>query len=171
MRVFNLRPCYLRLILGPRPSMHTHDRDREKSSGQARLLNIWTIWASVQPQVKLNLLRINSLKFLPLGSRACMYCTVLNETHAPAIDGFHKRSFSLHNRKCSPPPPSCIRTQSFPRKKRTNSVRTTYSSTIKVKVVLNWLQKCPPPASLLSIQISNIFPKSCQAALCTVTCT
>ncbi len=61
------------VILSPeadlRPSMHTHNRDIEKSSGQATQFNIWTIWAvdrtSAQPQVKLILLRSNALKFQP----------------------------------------------------------------------------------------------------------
>ncbi len=41
--------------LRPRPSMHAHNRDIEKSSGQATQFSIWTIWAmdrtSAQPQV------------------------------------------------------------------------------------------------------------------------
>ena len=53
----------------------TRNRDREKSSGQTHLSNIWTIGAmdrtSGQPLVKLSLLRSISLKIWLL------YCTVL----------------------------------------------------------------------------------------------
>ncbi len=49
--------------------MHTHHRDREKSSGRPSQFNIWTIWAtdriSAQPQVNLSLLCSNSLKVQP----------------------------------------------------------------------------------------------------------
>ncbi len=53
--VFNLRFCHLRLTLGRVPlCMHTHNRDIEKTSGQATQLNIWLIWAmdrtSAQPE-------------------------------------------------------------------------------------------------------------------------
>jgi hypothetical protein len=55
--------------LRPRPSMHTHSRDREDSSGQATQFNIWTIRAvdrtSAQPQVNLSVFHNNSLKFQP----------------------------------------------------------------------------------------------------------
>ncbi len=51
-----------------------------KSSGQAILFNIWTIWAmdrtSAQPQVNLSLLRSNSLKFQPLEVHRSLYCWV-----------------------------------------------------------------------------------------------
>ncbi len=50
--------------------MHTHNKDWEKSSGQASQFNIRSIWAidrtSAQPRVHLSLLRSNSLKFQPL---------------------------------------------------------------------------------------------------------
>jgi hypothetical protein len=70
-----LCPCILLEILPPaadlrpRPTMHPHNRGREKGSGQAIQFNIGTIWAmdrtSAQPQVELSLLRSNSLKFQP----------------------------------------------------------------------------------------------------------
>jgi hypothetical protein len=41
VRAFYPRSCHLRLC----PSIHTHNRDMEKSSGQAAQFNIWTIWA------------------------------------------------------------------------------------------------------------------------------
>ena len=50
----------------------TRNRDREKSSGQTHLLNLWTIEAmdriSGQPQVKLSLLPSISLKIRPQGN-------------------------------------------------------------------------------------------------------
>ncbi len=73
----------------------THNRDREKSSGETQLDNIWTIRAmdrtsalppqvklsllrsiSAQPQVNLSLLRSKSLKFQPLSS-GCPYTLML----------------------------------------------------------------------------------------------
>ncbi len=52
--------------LRPRPSLRTHNREREKSSGQTTQFNIWTIWAMdrtlVKPQVNLRLLRSNSFE-------------------------------------------------------------------------------------------------------------
>ncbi len=51
--------------------MHTHNRDGEKSSGQATQFSIWTVWAtdrtSAQPYVNLSMLSCNSLKFQPQG--------------------------------------------------------------------------------------------------------
>ncbi len=45
VRVWNLRSCHLRTDLRQRPSMQTHNRDVEKTLGQASQFNIWTIWS------------------------------------------------------------------------------------------------------------------------------
>ncbi len=39
--LFNLRSSHPKADLRPRPSMHTHNRDMEKSSGQAAQFNVF----------------------------------------------------------------------------------------------------------------------------------
>ncbi len=78
-----------------RPALHTHNRDREKSSGQATQFNIWTIWAmdrtSVQPQVILIFLCSNSVIFQPLDpAHRC------NDDHCLVLYFFQPLTSSLH---------------------------------------------------------------------------
>ncbi len=94
VRAFNLRSCHLR----PRPSMHTHNRDIEKTSGQAAQFNMWTLWSmdrtSAQPQVNLSLLHSNEIP-ASVQSHACL---VLKQPKPRAKCRLYKPSLS-HN-KC-----------------------------------------------------------------------
>jgi hypothetical protein len=68
--------------LRPRLSMHTHNREIEKTSDQANQFNINNILYSMdrtlaQPLVILNLLRRNSLKFQPPSVHVHVYTLLI----------------------------------------------------------------------------------------------